>query len=276
MQKEVKVGNFSVANNLPLTLIAGPCAMESKEHALMMATELKKITEKAGINYVFKTSFDKANRTSVKGNRGVGFKEAISVFAEIKETLGLPIVTDVHEKEQCGPVADVVDILQIPAFLSRQTDLLVEAGKTGKVINIKKGQFMAPWDMGQSSAKVESTGNHNIMLTERGATFGYNNLVVDMRSLLVMQQNTGYPVIFDATHSVQLPSGQGGCSGGQREFAPPLAYAAVAMGIAGVFIETHDNPEVALCDGPNMIYLKDMPDVIANLMEFDKIAKKIK
>ncbi len=275
MSKEINVGNFKIGNHLPLTLIAGPCQMESKEHALMMATELKNITQKAGINFVFKTSFDKANRTSINSKRGVGLSKAMEVFAEIKNTLNVPIITDVHEKEQCSVIAEVVDILQIPAFLSRQTDLLLAAAKTGKVVNIKKGQFMAPWDIGQSCGKIESENNHNILLTERGFSFGYNNLVVDMRSLLVMAQNTGYPVIFDATHSVQLPSGNGGCSGGQREFAPPLAYAAVAMGIAGVFIETHDNPDAAPCDGPNMIKLKDMPDFVDKLIKFDTIAKEI-
>ncbi len=274
MNKEMKLGNFTIGNHLPLTLIAGPCAMESKEHAIMMATELKKMTEKAGINFIFKTSFDKANRTSINGKRGVGLDEAIETFAEIRETLNVPIVTDVHKEEQCAVIADVVDVLQIPAFLCRQTDLLVAAAKTGKIVNIKKGQFVAPWDIGQSAGKIASTGNDNIMLTERGTTFGYNNFVVDMRGLLIMGQKTGYPVIFDATHSVQLPSGQGGCSDGQREFAAPLAYAAVAMGIAGVFIETHQDPDNAPCDGPNMIYLKDMPEVIENLVNFDKLAKK--
>ncbi len=274
MQHEIKIGNFVAGNNLPLFLIAGPCQMESEEHAMMMATELKSICEKVGINFVFKTSFDKANRTSIKGKRGIGFEESLPIFAKIRETLNVPILTDVHEISQCEPISKVVDILQIPAFLSRQTDLIAAAARTGKIVNIKKGQFMAPADIGQACGKVEDSGNKNIFLTERGVSFGYNNLVVDMRSFPIMA-STGYPVIFDATHSVQIPSGQGGSSGGKREYAPPLARAAVAIGIAGVFIETHEDPDNAPSDGPNMIPLKDMPKLLEDLIKFDRIAKSL-
>ncbi len=272
MEKEISLGNIKISNKSPLILIAGPCQLESKEHAKMMAIELDKLTKKLGIGFVFKTSFDKANRTSINSKRGVGMDEAIKIFQEIKTDLNIPIITDIHEKEQCAPISEVVDILQIPAFLCRQTDLLVAAAKTGKIVNIKKGQFLSPNEISHSAEKVSSSGNEQILLTERGVSFGYNNLVVDMRSIVIMKR-TGYPVIFDATHSVQLPGGSGCTSSGQREFALPLAKAAVSQGIAGVFIETHDEPEKALCDGSNMIHLKDMEQVIKTLQSFDKLAK---
>ncbi len=265
-----------IGNNLPLTLVAGPCAMESRAHALECAEALKEISVRTGIGLIFKTSFDKANRTSMNSKRGVGLDAALSVFAEIKEVTGLPVLTDIHEREQCEKVGAVVDVLQIPAFLCRQTDLLVAAAKTGKVIKIKKGQFLAPWDMKNVAAKVKDAGNENIMLTERGASFGYNTLVSDFRALPIMAQDTGYPIIFDATHSVQQPGGQGATSGGQREFVPTLARAAVAVGVAGVFTETHPDPDNALSDGPNMIPLKDMEVFIRELMDLDKIAKSRK
>jgi 2-dehydro-3-deoxyphosphooctonate aldolase (KDO 8-P synthase) len=270
---QVQTGNVVFGNELPLVLIAGPCQLESREHALSIAAALKEMTGKAGIGLVFKTSFDKANRTSLAGKRGVGLDKALDVFAEVKSKYGLPVLTDVHEREQCAIVAKVVDVLQIPAFLSRQTDLLVAAAATGKVVNVKKGQFLAPWDMRNVVDKLVTSGNPNVLLTERGASFGYNTLVSDMRSLPIMAE-TGAPVVFDATHSVQQPGGQGTASGGERRFVPVLARAAVAVGVAGVFIETHDDPDRAPSDGPTMMPLKDMPALIEELMALDKIAKK--
>ncbi len=269
----VAAGTVRFGNTLPLALIAGPCAMESRSHALEMASALKEITARLGLPFVFKTSYDKANRTSLTGARGVGLDAALSVFAEIRDSLGLPVLTDVHDAAQCAPVGDIVDILQIPAFLCRQTDLLVAAARTGKVVNVKKGQFLAPWDMANVLAKVTGAGNANVMLTERGVSFGYNTLVSDMRALPIMAA-TGAPVIFDATHSVQQPGGQGTSSGGQREFVPVLARAAVAVGVAGVFIETHEAPERALSDGPNMVPLKEMEGLLGELMAFDALAKR--
>jgi 2-dehydro-3-deoxyphosphooctonate aldolase (KDO 8-P synthase) len=268
----VKVGALTIGNDLPLTLIAGPCQMESRAHALEVATALKEIATKAGIGLIYKTSFDKANRTSVSGKRGIGLKESLPVFAEIKEKLGLPTLTDIHEIEHCQPVSEVVDVMQIPAFLSRQTDLLLAAGNTKACINVKKGQFLAPWDMANVVAKVESTRNKRILVTERGVSFGYNTLVTDMRSLPIMAK-TGYPVVMDATHAVQQPGGQGTSSGGDRAFAPVIARAAVAVGIAAVFMETHPDPDHAPSDGPNMIRLKDMAGILAMLKAFDQVAK---
>ena len=271
--KHVHVGQVGFGNDRPLALIAGPCQMESTEHAMEMAAALKELTEKLGIGFVFKSSFDKANRTSLGGKRGLGLDKALNVFADIKEKLGVSLITDIHEKEQCAPVAEVVDMLQIPAFLCRQTDLLVAAAETGAVINVKKGQFLAPWDMKNVVAKITDSGNDNVLITERGTSFGYNTLVTDMRGLPQMAHDTGMPVIFDATHSVQQPGGQGGSSGGDRRFAPVLARAAVSLGISGVFIETHDDPDNAASDGPNMIPLRDLPDVLETLMAIDKVAK---
>ncbi|HEY8384253.1 MAG TPA: 3-deoxy-8-phosphooctulonate synthase [Microvirga sp.] len=268
----VEAGSVRFGNHLPLALIAGPCAMESRDHAIEMASALKEIADRLGIGLVYKSSFDKANRTSASSARGIGLDKALGVFAEVKERFGLPVLTDVHENDQCAAVAEVVDILQIPAFLCRQTDLLVAAAKTGRVVNVKKGQFLAPWDMANVAAKVTSAGNPNVMLTERGASFGYNTLVSDMRSLPVLAQ-TGAPVIFDATHSVQQPGGQGATSGGQREFVPVLARAAVAVGVAGVFIETHQDPDKAPSDGPNMVPLKEMEALLRQLQAFDGLAK---
>ena len=259
-------------NALPLALIAGPCQMESREHALEMALALKEISVSLGIGIVFKASFDKANRTSAKAQRGMGLAAALPVFAEIRERTGMPVLTDVHEASQCAQLAEIVDVLQIPAFLCRQTDLLVAAANTGRVVNIKKGQFLAPWDMVNVAAKITESGNPNVMLTERGASFGYNTLVSDMRSLPIMAE-IGAPVIFDATHSVQQPGGKGSSSGGQREFVPVLARAAVAVGVAGVFIETHPDPDNAPSDGPNMVPLAEFPALIAQLQRFDAIAK---
>ncbi len=271
--KTVSFGKVQASNDLPLTVIAGPCQLESYDHALMIAEQMAEACAKAGAGYVFKASYDKANRTSLSGKRGLGIEEGLSVLSRIRDAVGCPVLTDVHAPEQCQAVADAVDVMQIPAFLSRQTDLLVAAGKTGAVINIKKGQFLAPWDMPNVISKVESTGNENILLTERGASFGYNTLVADFRALPTMAK-TGYPVIMDATHSVQQPGGQGGSSGGQREFAPVMARAAVSLGIAGVFIETHEAPDTAPSDGPNMIPLDQMPALVASLMGFDKLAKE--
>ena len=268
----VEAGSVRFGNHLPLSIIAGPCAMESRDHALEMASALKEIAERQGMGLVYKSSFDKANRTSMSSARGIGLHKALAVFAEVKEQLGLPVLTDVHENDQCAPVAEVVDILQIPAFLCRQTDLLVAAARTGRVVNVKKGQFLAPWDMANVAAKVAAAGNPNVMLTERGASFGYNTLVSDMRSLPIMA-GTGAPVIFDATHSVQQPGGQGATSGGQREFVPVLARAAVAVGVAGVFIETHQDPDKAPSDGPNMVPLKEFETLLAQLKAFDALAK---
>ena len=275
-QKVIKVGKVELGNKLPLAIIAGPCQIESREHAIFIAGKMVEITKKLGVPYIFKASFDKANRTSINGARGVGLEEGMRTFEEIRKLYpDLPILTDIHEREQCPIVAIYVDILQIPAFLCRQTDLVVAAAKTGKVVNIKKGQFLAPWDVKNIVKKVEDSGNFNICVTERGTSFGYNTLVTDMRAFPQIAKDCGYPLIFDATHSVQQPGGLGGCTGGQREFAPVLARAAVAVGVAAVFIETHENPEKALSDGPNSIYLSDMERVIGELMAFDKVNKSI-
>ncbi len=268
----VTIGSLDVANDRPFTLIAGPCAMESRDHALETAQRLKQMTDELGLGLIYKSSFDKANRTSVDSLRGIGMDKALEIFAEVRDTVGCPVITDVHEPHQCAEVAKAVDVLQIPAYLCRQTDLLIAAGESGAAINIKKGQFLAPWDMANVVKKVESTGNRKIMLCERGASFGYNTLVSDMRALPILAA-TGYPVVFDATHSVQQPGGQGGTSGGQREFAPVLARAAISIGIAAVFMETHENPDSAPSDGPNMIPLDKMPGVLKSLASFDKLAK---
>lgn len=270
----VSVGSLTFDNELPFVLIAGPCQMESPTHGMEMASALKELTDKLHIPFVFKASFDKANRTSLSGKRGMGLTAGLQAFADIKEKLGCYTLTDIHEKEQCAPAGEVVDILQIPAFLCRQTDLLLAAGQTGKPINIKKGQFLAPWDMRHVIQKIESTGNHSLLLTERGTCFGYNTLVVDMRGLPIMKQ-TGYPVIFDATHAVQQPGGQGGSTGGQREFAPVLAEAAITTGLAGIFMETHADPDNAPSDGPNMIKLCDMPVVLERLKTLDTTVKAL-
>ena len=269
----VTVGNVLFANTAPIAILAGPCQMESRAHALEMASGLKEIATKLGFGLIYKSSFDKANRTSLTGRRGIGLKAALPVFAEIRETLGLPVVTDVHEAGQCAEVAQAVDILQIPAFLCRQTDLLIAAAQTGRVVKIKKGQFLAPWDMKNVVAKVTGSGNSNVLVTERGSSFGYNTLVVDMRALPQMAE-IGAPVIFDATHAVQQPGGQGTSSGGDRRFVGPLARAAVAVGVAGLFIETHQDPDRAPSDGPNMVALKDFASLIAQLQEIDRIVKK--
>ena len=269
----VSAGTVKFGNTLPLAVIAGPCQLESRAHALETARALKEIAARLGIGLVYKTSFDKANRTSASGARGIGLDKALPVFAEIKSSLGLPVLTDVHEIDQCAPVAEAVDILQIPAFLCRQTDLLLAAAATGKIVNVKKGQFLAPWDMANVGAKVTGGGNPNVMVTERGASFGYNTLVSDMRALPILARSTGAPVIFDATHSVQQPGGKGNSSGGEREFVPVLARAAVAVGVAGVFIETHPDPDNAPSDGPNMVPLKDFEALVKTLMKFDAVAK---
>ena len=268
----VKAGNVSFGNGLPLALIAGPCQMESRDHAFMMAGTLKEICARLGIGLVYKSSFDKANRTSLGGKRGMGLEKSLAVFADIGKDLGLPVLTDVHENAQCAEVARVVDILQIPAFLCRQTDLLIAAAKTGRVVNVKKGQFLAPWDMRNVVEKLVGSGNSNVLLTERGASFGYNTLVSDMRALPVMAE-TGAPVIFDATHSVQQPGGQGASTGGDRRMVPVLARAAVAVGVAGVFIETHQDPDNAPSDGPNMVPLDKLEALLVKLMALDKVAK---
>lgn len=271
-QNAVQIGSVRFGNHLPLSIIAGPCAMESRDHALEMAAALSEMAGRLGLGLVYKSSFDKANRTSISSARGIGIDKALAIFAEVKERYGLPVLTDVHENEQCAAVAEVVDVLQIPAFLCRQTDLLVAAAKTGRVVNVKKGQFLAPWDMANVTEKVKAAGNPNVMLTERGASFGYNTLVSDMRSLPIMAE-TGAPVIFDATHSVQQPGGKGVTSGGQREYVPVLARAAVAVGVAGVFIETHQDPDKALSDGPNMVPLKELEALLAQLKAFDALSK---
>jgi 2-dehydro-3-deoxyphosphooctonate aldolase (KDO 8-P synthase) len=268
----VRIGPVTVANDAPLAVFAGPCALQSRQHALEMAQALKEIAARLGIALVFKTSFDKANRTSLKSARGVGMSLALPIFAEIRETLGLPVVTDVHDAGQCAPVAEVVDVLQIPAFLCRQTDLLIAAAATGRVVKIKKGQFLAPWDMRNVVSKVVDAGNPNVLLTERGVSFGYNTLVSDMRALPILAE-TGCPVVFDATHSVQQPGGQGTASGGERRFVPVLARAAVAVGVAAVFIETHENPDRAPSDGPNMVPLAEFEPLLRDLMAFDALAK---
>ena len=270
--KSVKCGKLNISNSSPFTLIAGPCQLENEKHALEVANELKKITEKLGIGLIYKTSFDKANRTSLKGKRGVGLEKSLPIFDKIRKDVGIPVLTDVHTAEQCEIASKHVDVLQIPAFLCRQTDLLIAAAKTGKVINVKKGQFLAPWDMVNVTKKIEDSGNKNILVTERGASFGYNTLVSDMRSLPIMAKN-GYPVVFDATHSVQQPGGLGSKSGGQREFVEHLARAAIAVGVAAVFMETHPDPDNAPSDGPNMVPLSKMPDLLNQLVKIDKLVK---
>jgi 2-dehydro-3-deoxyphosphooctonate aldolase (KDO 8-P synthase) len=267
-------GPVTFGNDLPLTLIAGPCQLESRQHAFDMAGRLKEIAAALGIGLVYKTSFDKANRTSLSGKRGAGLEAALPIFADLRREFGLPILTDIHEREQCAPVAEVVDILQIPAFLSRQTDLLIAAAETGRVVNVKKGQFLAPWDMKNVLDKITASGNPNVLLTERGASFGYNTLVTDFRALPIMA-GYGAPIVFDATHSVQQPGGQGGSSGGQREFVPVLARAAVAVGVAAVFIETHEDPDRAPSDGPNMVPIAELPVLLERLLAFDRIAKAV-
>lgn len=269
--RQVEIGGLSVSNDSPLLVIAGPCQLESLDHAQMIAGKMAEACAKAGAQYVFKASYDKANRTSLKGRRGLGIEAGLKVLEAVR-AMGMPVLTDIHDAEQARMAAQVVDVIQIPAFLCRQTDLLIAAGETGAVVNIKKGQFLAPWDMANVAEKVSSTGNNRILLTERGASFGYNTLVADMRSLPTMAR-TGWPVIMDATHSVQQPGGQGNSSGGQREFAPVMARCAVAIGIAGVFIETHEAPDTAPSDGPNMIPLDQMPALIDSLMAFDRLAK---
>ena len=273
--KSVKCGKLNISNSSPFTLIAGPCQLENEKHALEVANELKKITEKLSIGLIYKTSFDKANRTSLKGKRGAGLEKSLPIFDKIRKDVGIPVLTDVHTAEQCEIASKHVDVLQIPAFLCRQTDLLIAAAKTGKVINVKKGQFLAPWDMVNVTKKIEDSGNKNILVTERGASFGYNTLVSDMRSLPIMAKN-GYPVVFDATHSVQQPGGMGEKSGGQREYVEHLARAAIAVGVAAVFMETHPDPDNAPSDGPNMVPLSKMPSLLNQLVEIDKLIKKAK
>ena len=270
--RHVAIGNVAIGNDRPLALIAGPCALESRQHALEMSHALVELTGKLGIGLVYKTSFDKANRTSIDSPRGLGLGKSLPILAEVRETWGCPVLTDVHAPEQCAPVAEAVDVLQIPAFLCRQTDLLIAAARTARPINIKKGQFLAPWDMANVARKVQQAGNEKILLCERGVSFGYNTLVSDMRSLPILAES-GWPVVFDATHSVQQPGGQGTASGGQREFVPVLARAAVAIGVAAVFMETHRDPDRAPSDGPNMVRLKDLPDILETLLAFDRIAK---
>ena len=269
----VKVGALEIANDLPFVLLAGPCQLESRDHAFEMADVLAGICGDLGIGLIYKTSFDKANRSSISGKRGIGMEKGLPIMAEVRERFGCPVVTDVHEPWQCAPTAEAVDVLQIPAYLCRQTDLIVAAGETGKAVNVKKGQFLAPWDMKHVAAKLEAVGNRDILLTERGASFGYNTLVSDMRALPEMAK-TGYPVVFDATHSVQQPGGLGGSSGGDRRMVPVLARAALAVGVAAVFLETHQDPDSAPSDGPNMVHLKDMPALLATLKAFDTLAKE--
>jgi 2-dehydro-3-deoxyphosphooctonate aldolase (KDO 8-P synthase) len=272
MYGTIEVGDLKIGNDLPLTIIAGPCAMESRSHALEMAKALKEEADKLGFGLIYKSSFDKANRTSVSSERGIGLDKAMDIFAEVRGTVGCPVLTDVHEPHQCALVAETVDVLQIPAYLCRQTDLLVAAAQTGRAINIKKGQFLAPWDMKNVVAKCVQAGNENLMVCERGASFGYNTLISDMRALPELAA-TGFPVVFDATHSVQQPGGQGGSSGGQREYVPVLARAAVAVGVAAVFMETHQDPDKAPSDGPNMVHLKDFGSLVKTLMAFDRLTK---
>ena len=269
---KVKCSNFEISNDKPFTLIAGPCQLENEDHALKISSELKKITEELGINLIYKTSFDKANRTSLKGKRGMGLDKSLQIFDKIKKEVGLPVLTDVHTAEQCSIVADHVDVLQIPAFLCRQTDLLIAAAKTGKIINVKKGQFLAPWDMENVIKKIQDSGNKNILITERGASFGYNTLVSDMRALPIMSR-FGFPIVFDATHSVQQPGGMGEKSGGQREFVPYLARAAIAVGVGAIFMETHEDPDNAPPDGPNMVPLNEVKTILKKLTEIDKLVK---
>ena len=270
---KVKCSNFEISNDKPFTLIAGPCQLENEEHALKISSELKKITTDLGINLIYKTSFDKANRTSLKGKRGMGLEKSLPIFDKIRKEVGLPVLTDVHTVEQCSIVANHVDVLQIPAFLCRQTDLLIAAAKTGKIINVKKGQFLAPWDMANVIKKIEESGNKNILITERGASFGYNTLVSDMRALPIMSK-FGFPIVFDATHSVQQPGGMGEKSGGQREFVPHLARAAIAVGVAAIFMETHQDPDNAPSDGPNMVPLNEVKALLKKLTEIDNLIKK--
>ena len=270
--QQVTIGKIKISNRLPMTLIAGPCAIECKDHALDMASALAEITAKLGMGFIYKSSFDKANRTSLHSPRGLGIDQGLAVLAEVKKTIGCPVLTDVHLPDHCAEVGEVVDVLQIPAFLCRQTDLLIAAANTGQVVNVKKGQFLAPWDMRHVVNKLAEAGNPRIMITERGTSFGYNTLVTDMRSLPQLAE-TGYPVIFDATHSVQQPGGLGGASGGQREYVPTLARAAVAVGVAGVFMETHQDPDNALSDGPNMVPLDQMLGLLKRLFELDALTK---
>ncbi|MGF7175694.1 3-deoxy-8-phosphooctulonate synthase [Azospirillum doebereinerae] len=270
--RTVQIGDLTIANDRPFVLLAGPCQMESRDHALETASALSEITRALGIGLIYKSSFDKANRTSITTARGLGMDKALPIFSEIRETFGCPVITDVHDAAQCAPVAEAVDVLQIPAFLCRQTDLLIAAAETGRAVNVKKGQFLAPWDMKNVAAKLVASGNERVLLCERGASFGYNTLVSDMRALPIMAE-TGFPVVFDATHSVQQPGGQGTTSGGQREFVPVLARAAIAVGVAAVFMETHENPDCAPSDGPNMVPLKEMPALLARLQAFDRLAK---
>lgn len=272
--KTVKIRSFEIANDRPLVLIAGPCALESRDHAHEMCGALKELTGKLNIPFIYKTSYDKANRTSLKGARGLGMDKGLEILAEVGKKFNVPTLTDVHLPDHCAPVAEAVDVLQIPAFLCRQTDLLIAAAKTGRAINVKKGQFLAPWDMENVAAKISQSGNDNIMLCERGASFGYNTLISDMRSIPIMQK-TGYPVIYDATHSVQQPGGQGASSGGDRTMVPVLARAAVAVGVAGVFMETHQDPDKAPSDGPNMVKFKDLPQILETLVKLDRIAKNL-
>ena len=271
--RRVCVGDLEIANDRPFTLIAGPCALESREHALEMSQALVELTSDLGIGLIYKTSFDKANRTSLAGGRGIGLSKGLPILAEVREARGCPVVTDVHEPEQCAPVAEAVDLLQIPAFLCRQTNLLVAAAETGRAVNVKKGQFLAPWDMKNVVAKLDGSGNPNVLVTERGASFGYNTLVSDMRALPIMARATGCPVVFDATHSVQQPGGQGTSTGGQREFVPVLARAAIAVGVAAVFMETHQDPDKAPSDGPNMVPLKQLRSLLEMLQALDRLAK---
>ena len=272
IHKTVKCKDFEIANNKKLTLIAGPCQIESEQHSIDIASQIKELTSMLGINYIFKSSFDKANRTSISGARGIGLDKSLKIFDKIKNQLNLPVLTDVHNTEQCSILSDVIDIIQIPAFLCRQTDLLIAAAKTKKIINVKKGQFLAPWDMINVTKKISDSGNENILVTERGVSFGYNTLVSDMRSLPEMAKN-GYPVVFDATHSVQQPGGQGIRSGGQREFIEHLSKAAVAVGVAAIFIETHQDPDNAPSDGPNMLNLKDLKKLLEKLIKIDQLIK---
>ena len=269
----VKCLDFEIANDKPFTLIAGPCQLENESHAMKISAELKKITSDLGINFIYKTSFDKANRTSLKGKRGMGLEKSLPIFDKIKKEIGVPVLTDIHSSEQCSIVSDHVDVLQIPAFLCRQTDLLIAAAKTGKIINVKKGQFLAPWDMANVIKKIEESGNKNILITERGASFGYNTLVSDMRALPIMSK-FGFPIVFDATHSVQQPGGMGEKSGGQREFVPHLARAAIAVGVGAIFMETHEDPDNAPSDGPNMVPLNEMKSLLKKLTEIDNLIKK--
>ncbi|HWI25950.1 MAG TPA: 3-deoxy-8-phosphooctulonate synthase [Stellaceae bacterium] len=270
--RHVHIGNLTLGNDRPMAIIAGPCALESRAHALEMSHALTEMTAKLGLGLIYKTSFDKANRTSISAERGLGLEASLPILAEVRETYGCPVLTDVHAPEQCAQVAEAVDVLQIPAFLCRQTDLLVAAAKTGRAVNVKKGQFLAPWDMKNVAKKVSAAGNDNILLCERGVSFGYNTLVNDMRALPILAES-GYPVVFDATHSVQQPGGKGDATGGERRFVPALARAAVAVGVAAVFMETHQDPDRAPSDGPNMMRLRDMPALLADLQEFDRLAK---